>query len=117
MKFETKFNIKEHAWCMKKNKPLEVIISSIEIHKTRTNQILIKYNGRDAINPRGWLDHQNLFEEMLFKSKGALVESLFSDGKKCRGENCNAVNGVGHSSACIAEHEDVCLGTAGNAQG
>jgi len=76
MIFETKFNLDDHVWYMKDNKPVEVIISSIEIFYVNTNQNRIKYNAQNITNPVSWLDHTNLFEDMLFKSKEELLESL-----------------------------------------
>lgn len=49
MKFETSFNIGDHAWCMKENKPVEVVISAIEIFFVNTNQDRIKYNAKNAV--------------------------------------------------------------------
>ena len=79
MKFETKFNLKDRVWYMSDNKPVEVIISAIKIFYVNTNQDHIKYQGKDVINPISWCDHQNLFENMLFKSKDALLKSLYGD--------------------------------------
>lgn len=107
MKFETSFNIGDHAWCMKENKPVEVVISAIEIFFVNTNQDRIKYNAKNATHSISWLDHQNLFEGMLFKSKKELLNSLFSDNTTCNGKNCNAVNGINHSSDCIQEHNQL----------
>lgn len=76
MKLITKFNLRDHAWYMNENKPIEVIISSIEIFYVGTNQSYIKYNATDASNPVTWLDHTNLFEYALFVSKEELLESL-----------------------------------------
>jgi hypothetical protein len=76
MKFETKFNLEEHAWFMEKNKPTEVIIASIRIFYVNTNQDKISYTGKDVKTPVTWLDHQNLFEDMLFKTKEELLNSL-----------------------------------------
>ena len=104
MKFETKFNIDDHAWYMKDNKPVEVFISSIEIFYVNTNQDRIKYNAKNTTNSVSWLDHTNLFEAMLFKSKKELLNSLFSGNTICKGKNCNAVNGVNHSPEYIQEH-------------
>lgn len=104
MQFKTKFNLKDSAWYMKDNKPTEVIISAIEIFYVGTNQDKLKYNARNVIDSVSWLDHTNLFESILFKSKDDLLKSLFG-GTRCNGDNCSAVDGVGHSSACIDEHE------------
>lgn len=76
MKFETKFNKGDHVWYMKNNKPTEVEIESVEIFYVGTDQDYIKYNGSDVINPITWLDHPNLFENMLFKTKEDLLNSL-----------------------------------------
>jgi len=76
MRFETKFNLEDRVWYMKNNKPVEVIISAIEIFYVGTNQDRIKYNGKDVINSVSWLDHINLHESMLFSSKEKLLESL-----------------------------------------
>ncbi len=76
MKFETEFNTGDKAWYMKNNKPTKVIISAIEIFYVNTNQDHIKYNAKDVINPVTWLDHTNLFERILFKTKRGLLKSL-----------------------------------------
>lgn len=76
MKFETKFNVDDHAWFMKDNKPVEVIISAIEIFFVNTNQDRIKYNAKNVTHSVSWLDHSNLFENMLFRTKQELLESL-----------------------------------------
>lgn len=76
MEFKTKFNLKDVVWYMKDNKPTEVIISAIEIFYVNTSQDKMKYNATDAINPRTWLDHTNLFEDMLYHSKEELLKSL-----------------------------------------
>jgi len=76
MEFKTKFNKGEKAWYMKNNKPVEVIISAIEIFYVDTNQDHIKYNALDVINPVTWLDHANLFESMLYQTKEELLRSL-----------------------------------------
>lgn len=76
MDFKTKFNKGDHVWYMKNNKPTEVIISAIEIFYVGTNQDHIKYNATDYLNPVTWLDHTNLFEDMLFKTKENLLNSL-----------------------------------------
>lgn len=76
MEFKTKFEKGERAWYMKNNKPTEVIISAIEIFYVGTNQDRISYNATDAINPVTWLDHTNLHENMLYKSKQELIEAL-----------------------------------------
>lgn len=76
MNFKTKFNLNDRAWYMKTNKPTEVIISAIHIFEVGTNQSHIKYNAKNVTNSVSWLDHQNLFEEMLFKSKDDLLKSL-----------------------------------------
>lgn len=78
MKFETKFNVNERAWYMKDNKPTEVIISAIEVFFVNTNQYHIKYNAKNVLHPVSWLDHTNLMENVLFKSKTELMSALFS---------------------------------------
>ncbi|MFK5950688.1 MAG: hypothetical protein QM500_18200 [Methylococcales bacterium] len=107
MEFKTKFNKNDHVWYMKDNKPVEVIISAIEIFYVATNQDRIKYNAKDVINSRSWLDHTHLFEDMIFKTKDDLMKSLFSAGSVCKGRECSAVDGVGHSSECIQDHNDL----------
>ncbi len=102
MIFETKFSLNERAWYMNNNKPVEVVISAIQIFEVGTNQSHIKYNGKNVVDSVSWLDHQNLFERMLFKTKDGLLKSLFGDDILCKGENCNAKNGIGHSRECIA---------------
>ncbi len=76
MQFNTKFNLEDRAWYMQCNKPVEVVISAIEIFKVGTNQDKIKYNAKDVANSVSWLDHQNLLENKLFASKEELLESL-----------------------------------------
>lgn len=76
MKFETKFNVEEHAWYMKDNKPTEVVIFAIEIFFVNTNQDTIKYKAKSVANSVRWLDHTNIFEAQLFVSKHELLESL-----------------------------------------
>lgn len=76
MTFETKFNLLDKVWYMRDNKPTEVIISAIEIFYVNTNQDYIAYNAKDAINPVTWLDHTNLREYQLFKTKQELLQSL-----------------------------------------
>lgn len=76
MKFETKFNLEDHAWYMKDNKPTEVVISAIEIFYVGTNQDRITYNAKNVTNSVSWLDHTKLQEGQLFKSKPELLESL-----------------------------------------
>ena len=76
MIFETKFNLEERAWYMKDNKPTEVIISAIEIFYVGTNQDRVKYNGKSITASVSWLDHTNLLEAILFKTKEELLGSL-----------------------------------------
>ena len=109
MEFKTKFDLEEHAWYIKDNRPTEVVISAIEIFFVGTNQNRIKYSAKNIANSISWLDHQNLFEANLFKSKKALFDSLFG-ATFCKGKNCSAENGVGHSADCIKEHEQLCAG-------
>lgn len=78
MDIETKFNVNENAWYMKDNKPVEVIISSIDTFHVGSDQDHIKYNARNIHNSTSWLDHQNIFESVLFKSKEGLLTSLFN---------------------------------------
>jgi len=104
MKFETQFDKGERVWFMKDDKPIEVIISAIEIFHVNTNQDYTKYNARNINNSTSWLDHKNLFENVLFKTKGGLLKSLFGSDGICKGKNCNALNGIGHSDECVQEH-------------
>ena len=105
MEFKTVFNVKDTAWYMKNNKPTEVIISAIEIFYVNTNQDRIKYSAKDVTGSVSWLDHTNLLESMLFRTKADLLSSLFGDNStKCKGTNCSAVNGINHSAECIEEH-------------
>jgi len=76
MEFKTKFNKGDKVWYMENNKPTEVKITSIEIFYVGTDQDYIKYNATDIINPITWLDHTNLFENMLYHSKAELLKSL-----------------------------------------
>lgn len=75
MEIKTKFNIGDYAWCMKNNRPIKVCITSIEAFYG-SSQGRIKYNAEDALNPITWLDHPNLFENTLFKTKEDLLNSL-----------------------------------------
>jgi len=102
MDIKTKFNLKESAWYMKDNKPVQVHISAVETFHVGTNQDKIKYNGKDALNPKTWLDHTNLFEYMLFKSKNDLLQSLFGDSVECKG----IAIGDGNWSGCNASAGD-----------
>lgn len=106
MNFETKFSLKDRVWFMKNNKPKEVIISAIHIFFVGTGQDQTKYNASDVTNSVSWLDHTDLFERILFESKSDLLKSLFGD-TECKGKNCHAINGVGHSSDCEQEHDAV----------
>jgi hypothetical protein len=74
--FQAKFNIEDRVWYMKNNKPTEVVISAIEVFYANTNQDCITYNAKNVVNSVSWLDHQNLQEAWLFKSKIELLESL-----------------------------------------
>lgn len=76
MIFETKFNLDEHAWYMKNNIPTEIIISAIEVFYVNTNQDRISYNGKHVLHSVSWLDHSNVGESLLFKSKSDLLNSL-----------------------------------------
>lgn len=104
MKFNTKFNINESAWLMKDNVPIEVEISAIHIFECSSSQSHIKYSARDVKNSVSWIDHQNLFERQLFKSKEDLLNSLFGKEAQCKGENCTAIKGKDHSKECLFEH-------------
>jgi hypothetical protein len=76
MNFKTKFNLEDRAWYMKNNKPVEVIISAIEVFHVGTNQDRVTYNAKNVADSVSWLDHSNLLEEELFQSKNELLESL-----------------------------------------
>lgn len=76
MEFKTKFNVEDRVWYMKNNNPVEIVISSIDIFHVNTNQDRIKYNAKDVINSVSWLDHVNLLDDMLFKTKEELLKSL-----------------------------------------
>ena len=75
MEIKTKFNIGDCAWYMNNNKPTKVIITSVEVF-WGSSQGRAKYNAEDALNPITWLDHANLFEDKLFKTKEDLLKSL-----------------------------------------
>ncbi len=77
MEIKTKFNLNDSAWYMRDNKPINVLISSIETFSVGTDQDKIKYNGRNIKNSISWLDHTNLHEFMLYETKNALCNSLF----------------------------------------
>lgn len=108
MRFETKFNVGDHAWYMKDNKPTEIIVSAIEVFYVNTNQDRITYNAKNVANSVSWLDHTKLREVALFESKSALLNSLFREDTFCKGANCSAINGIGHSHECVQEHEQCC---------
>lgn len=74
--FTPKFGKGEHVWYMKNNKPTEVTLSAIEIFYVNTDQDHIKYNATDVINPKTWLDHTDLFEHQIYRTKQELLESL-----------------------------------------
>jgi hypothetical protein len=74
MNFKTKFNLEDRAWYMKNNKPVEVIISAIEVFHVGTNQDRV--TAKNVADSVSWLDHSNLLEEELFQSKNELLESL-----------------------------------------
>ena len=76
MKFESIFNLGDHAWCMKDNKPIEVVISAINIFFVGTTQSRITYDANDVVRPVSWLDHTDLEESRLFTSKTKLLDSL-----------------------------------------
>ena len=107
MKFETRFNIGDEVWLMKNNKPKKVIISAIQIFYVNTNQDRITYNARDALDSC-WLDNTNLQESQLYKTKQEMLSSLLGTPSRCKGSNCRALYGAGHSVECIAEHEKAC---------
>lgn len=44
-------------------------------------------------------------ETEKLKSKLALLKFLFDDATVCHGENCHALNAMGHSAECIKEPE------------
>jgi hypothetical protein len=74
--FHAKFNVGDHVWYMKDNKPTEVVVSAIEVFFVNTDQDRITYNAKNVTNSVSWLDHTNLREEWLFRSKAELLESL-----------------------------------------
>lgn len=76
MIIETKFNIGDRAWFMKNNKVTEVIISSISLSYVDSDSDNIIYTANDAANPTHWLDHVDIEEKTLFKSKQELLDSL-----------------------------------------
>ncbi len=76
MKFETKFNLNDHVWCMSNNKTVEVIISCIKIFSVNTDQDHMKYNARHVEQSVSWLDHTDLHEESLYNTKAELLDSL-----------------------------------------
>jgi len=76
MEFKTKCNLGDTVWFMKNNKPIEVIITSIHIFHSDGNLNKIKYSASNIINSISWIDHENLFENTVFKLKSELLESL-----------------------------------------
>jgi hypothetical protein len=74
--FQARFNIEDRVWYMRNNKPTEVVISAIEIFYVNTNQDRITYNAKNVDHSVSWLDHTNLQESWLFKSKTEILESL-----------------------------------------
>ena len=114
MKFKTKFNVEDTAWCMKNNSPIKVFILGIKIVEYGNgSQQRAKLNGIKYVTiysrDRQELyegDHFELHEDNLFESKNKLLESLFGDDAKvCKGESCTAINGINHSPECIEEHD------------
>lgn len=75
MKFETKFNLDDHIWYMKNNKPVEVVINRMYIYYVGTSQDTIAYSAGDVGNAHS-LAHTDIHEYMAFASKAALLESL-----------------------------------------
>ena len=76
MKFETQFDIGDHVWCMRDNKPTEVIISEIEIHQVSRYQTPIEYKTGAIIFPSDSASIKWRNEETLFKTKDELLMSL-----------------------------------------
>ena len=76
MKFITKFNKGDKVWFMSDNRPTEVEISAIKIMYVDNRSNHIKYNAKDVVCPRSWLDYTDVFEESLFKTKEELLKSL-----------------------------------------
>ena len=74
--FHAKFNVGEHVWYMKNDKPTEVVISAIEVFFVDTNQDRITYNAKNVTNSISWLDHTKMQEAWLFRTKAELLESL-----------------------------------------
>lgn len=108
MNIETKFNLMQKVWFMKNNQPIEVEISCVKTFNTGSNQDRITYNAKDIVGSVSWLDHEHLHEYMLFESKNKLMLSLFDKQGACKGRNCTAVNGEGHSKECIDDHDEIC---------
>lgn len=79
MKFETKFSVDDHAWFMKDNVPTEVIISAIRILFVNTNRDRICYNVMLTHKTVSWLDHANIAECELFKTKTDLMNHVFDE--------------------------------------
>ncbi len=76
MKIETKYNLDDICWFMIHNVLVQIQISAIYISRIEAYPDLINYSGKSVYNPVTWLDHQNIPEDMLFKSKIELFESL-----------------------------------------
>ncbi len=112
MKFKTKFNLNDKSWYMTDNEPKEVCISAIKLFYVGTNQSTVMYNARDIVNSSSWLDHTDLHENSLFKSKADLLKFVFGDTPPCKGRRCSAIEGYGHSVECIADHDN-CHDTKG----
>lgn len=76
MNIITKFNLKQTVWFMKDNKPVNAIVSAIYTFNFGTSQDSIKYNLKQSTPNSGWLDFQNIPENVLYESKEQLLSSL-----------------------------------------
>jgi hypothetical protein len=85
----------------------------------------IKQSGRDAFNDgveRGdcpissrtcangihwWLDgwDEERNDRLLTEIKKEEDEIISRNSRRCKGRDCGAIDGIGHSDECIAEHE------------
>lgn len=108
MKFETKFNLNDSAWRMNGNRPSKVFISAIYISYVDTGRgapLNYSYNVRNDENSHGEIDHIDIDESNLFKTKKVLLESIFN-ATICKGKNCTAIDGLGHSKECEQDHDN-----------
>ncbi len=73
MTIETKYNLEDEVWLMFSNKPCELRIKDVSIHKD-INYCTIKYSGF-MLGPNGG-NVTNVAEDTVYKTKEELLKSL-----------------------------------------